>query len=69
MYISKKDLELLHKIEGYLFTRDLKLYIELYELVEKLLIQKDVTNKANWKRIKAKREINKNYARSKKKEM
>ena len=66
MYISKKDLEFLHKIEGYLFTRDLKLYLEMYELTEKLIIQRDKDNEANYKRIKAKREIDKNYARSKK---
>jgi hypothetical protein len=67
MYISKKDLEFLHKIEGYLFTtRNLDLYFEMYDLTEKLIRQRDKDNEANWKRIKAKREIDKNYARSKK---
>ena len=69
MHISKKDLELLHKIESYLFTKDLELYNEMYGLTEKLLTQKEKNNKANWKRIKAKRETNKNYARSKKGEV
>lgn len=68
MYISKKDLEFLQKIEGYLFTTNLDLYHEMYELNEKLIKQRDKSNEANWKRIKAKREIDKNYARSKKKE-
>ena len=68
MHISNKDLELLHKIEGYLFTRNSDLYSEMYDLTEKLIRQRDKDNEANWKRIKAKREIDKNYARSKKKE-
>ena len=69
MYISKNDLEFLHKIEGYLFTNNSELYNEMYELTEKLIKQRDKDNEANWKRIKAKREIDKNYARSKKKEV
>ena len=66
MHISKKDLEFLVKIECYLFTKDLDLYNEMYGLTEKLMKQKEKDNKANWKRIKAKREIDKKYARSKK---
>ena len=66
MYISKKDLDFLRKIEGYLFTRNSDLYSEMYDLTEKLIRQRDKDNEANWKRIKAKREIDKNYARSKK---
>ena len=40
----------------------------MYDLTEKLIRQKDKDNEANYKRIKTKREIDKNYARSKKKE-
>jgi hypothetical protein len=66
MYISKKDLEFLQKIEWYLFTRNSELYSEMYYLTEKLIRQRDKYNEENYKRIKAKREIDKNYARSKK---
>lgn len=68
MFISKKDLELLQKIEGYLCRRNTELYCEIHKLNKKLITQREKNNKANWKRIKAKREIDKNYARSKKKE-
>ena len=68
MYISKKDLEFLVKIECYLFTNNLDLYNEMYKLTERLMKQKEKNNKASWERIKVKRKINKNYARSKKKE-
>ena len=66
MVISKKDLEFLQKLEGYLCERNTELYCEVHTLNTKLITQRDKTNKANWERIKAKREIDKNYARSKK---
>jgi hypothetical protein len=66
MYISKKDLEFLIKVECYLFTKNLDLYNEMYILTERLMKQKEKNNKASWERIKEKREIDKNYARSKK---
>jgi hypothetical protein len=65
MFISKNDLELLREIEVYLWNnKNMDLYLKLFELNEKLIIQREKTNKANWERIKTKREIDKNYARS-----
>lgn len=69
MYISKKDLEFLVNVECYLFTNNLELHNEMWELTEKLIAQKKEYNKANWERIKAKRKTNKNYARNKKKDV
>ena len=65
MFISKNDLELLREIEIYLWNnKNMDLYLKLFELNEKLIIQREETNKANWERIKRKRELDKNYARS-----
>lgn len=65
MFISKNDLELLREIEIYLWNnKNMDLYLKLFELNEKLMIQREETNKANWERIKRKRELDKNYARS-----
>lgn len=65
MFISKNDLELLREIEVYLWNnKNTNLYLKLFELNEKLITQREKTNKSNWERIKTKREIDKNYARS-----
>lgn len=65
MFISKSDLELLREIEVYLWNnKNMDLYLKLFALNEKLIIQREKTNKANWERIKPKRELDKNYARS-----
>ena len=64
MYIKNNDLKLLQEIEIELWNKNSDLYIHLYNLNEKLLKQKEQTNKNNYKRIKEKRKINKNYARS-----
>lgn len=66
MYIKNEDLKLLQEIEIELWNKNSDLYIHLYNLNERLLKQKDKTNKENYKRIKEKRKINKNYARSSK---
>lgn len=62
MYISKKDLELLKNMNNNL----IKMNSQLIIMVSKLEHQKEETNKKNYERIKEKRKINKNYARSKK---
>lgn len=65
MFISKSDLDLLREIEVYLWNnKNMDLYLKLFDLNEKLIIQREKTNKANWERIKTKRELDKNYARS-----
>lgn len=65
MFISKNDLELLREIEIYLWNnKSMDLYLKLFKLNEKLIIQREKTNRANWERIKTKRELDKNYARS-----
>ena len=63
MYIKNNDLKLLQEIEIELWNKNSDLYIHLYNLNERLLKQKDKTNKNNYERIKNKRKINKNYAR------
>ena len=39
-------------------------FIDYINLIQKLIEQRDRQNKANWKRVKAKREIDPTYARS-----
>lgn len=67
MFIKNEDLEILKEIELKLWNnKDLDNYLKLFNLIEKLLQQKEKTNEKNWKRIKEKRKTNKNYARPKK---
>ena len=65
MFISRNDLELLQEIELYLWNnKNMDLYLKLFKVNEKLIMQREKTNKANWERIKTKRALDKNYARS-----
>lgn len=66
MYIKNNELKLLQEIEIELWNKNSDLYIHLYNLNERLLKRKERANKNNYKRIKEKRKINKNYARSSK---
>lgn len=55
--------------ESYYFDendKDYELWVKYWNLIEKLIQKKEEKNKKNWKRIKEKRKVNKNYARSKK---
>lgn len=66
MYLKIKDLELLKEIEIELWNGNSKNYTKLYNLIENLLKQKETNNSKTWNRIKNKRQIDKNYARTKK---
>ena len=44
----------------------MELYLKLYSINEKLLQEREKSNKANWSRISEKRQENKMYGRSKK---
>lgn len=65
MTLSKKDLELLQEIEVELWNRKSENYFRMWELVERMMQQRDKTNAANYARIKEKRKTDKNYARPK----
>lgn len=65
MYINNEDYELLCDIEIYLAKHNKKLFSKIWKLNEKLANQKQARNKKAWENIKAKRELNKNYARPK----
>lgn len=60
MFITNEDLMILMEINVELQNKKLDL------MIRKLLKKKEKTNKQNWKRIKTKRQEDKNYARSKK---
>jgi hypothetical protein len=60
MFITNEDLMTLMEINVELQNKKLDL------MIRKLLKKKEKTNKQNWKRIKTKRQEDKNYARSKK---
>ena len=66
MYISNEDLQSLKDLEVFLWnfgtTRE---YLKLYDIIERLEQKKEISNKKNLNRIKAKRVINKMYARKK----
>ncbi len=68
MVINLKQLNQLIEIENKLAS--VKKYYNdfciLSTMIEDFLQQRYKTNKANWQRIKAKRQIDKNYGRSKK---
>lgn len=73
LYLKNKDLLLLLDIDTYILktinnnNNDGKiLHDKLTTLLYQLLNTKKQTNKKNYSRIKEKRKINKNYARSKK---
>jgi hypothetical protein len=65
MFIKNQDLQILQQIELELWNKgDTENYLRIYYLIEKLLNQKKQNNNKNWARIKGKRELDKNYARS-----
>ena len=72
MNISNKELELLLGIEKYLWNdvyndeKGFSLYLQLYQLNEKLVKAKELRNKKAKNRVAMKRQDNKMYARSKK---
>ena len=66
MNLTNEELEILQKIEIELWNKGSDKYFALWRLIESKLNQKEERNKNNWKRIKEKRKVNKNYARSKK---
>lgn len=69
MFLKKDDFQLLLDIEMFLWNNgNNDLYIKLYNLNEKLIQQRDKANKKSYERIKEKRKINKNYARTKESE-
>lgn len=63
MFINKEDYDLLCDIEIYLQKHNKRLFQKVWKLNEKLLQQRENNNKANWQRIKTKRQQDKNYAR------
>ena len=63
MFINKEDYDLLCDIEIYLAKRNKKLFTKIWNLNEKLRVQYDKSKKASYGRIKAKRQLDKNYAR------
>lgn len=55
--------------ESYYFDendKDYELWVKYWNLIENLIQRKQIKNKINSQRIREKRKINKNYARSKK---
>lgn len=66
MNLTNEELEILQEIEIELWNKGSDKYFTLWRLIESKLNQKEERNKNNWKRIKEKRKVNKNYARSKK---
>lgn len=78
MFIKNDSLMLLLDIDKYILqtldnthnTQNGKqLHDEIINLINELLKKKKDTNKKNYKRIKEKRKINKNYARKKRNEV
>lgn len=66
MFLKKEDLQVLLDIEVFLWNNgNTDLYFKLYNLNERLIQQRDKTNKKSYERIKEKRKIDKNYARKK----
>lgn len=67
MYITKEDLKLLLEVEKYLWnTANISLYLELFNLNERLLNERDTNNAKVKRRMYEKRKTNKMYGRSKK---
>lgn len=66
MFITKEDYDLLCDVEIYLAKRNKNLFQKVWNLNEKLKVQYDKNKKASYERIKAKRQLDKNYARSRK---
>lgn len=67
MYITKEDLKLLLEVEKYLWNiGNTSLYLELFNLNERLLNERDTNNAKVKQRMYEKRKINKMYGRSKK---
>lgn len=68
MFLKNEDLEELIKIKNRLakYKKYRNEYLFLNNFITNFLEQRQKTNAKNYARIKAKRQINKNYARSKK---
>ena len=66
MNLTNEELEILQEIEIELWNKGSDKYFTLWRLIESKLNQKEERNKNNRKRIKEKRKVDKNYARSKK---
>lgn len=67
MYITKEDLKLLLEVEKYLWNiGNTSLYLELFNLNERLLNERDANNAKVKQRMYEKRKTNKMYGRSKK---
>lgn len=67
MYINKADLDTLIEIEQMLFKRNMsKWFWKLYQINDRLIQDRNKTNKKVRTKIAEKRKTDKNYARSKK---
>ena len=66
MIIASADLKFIIDKDNIKDIQALELYFKLYDIIENLQNKKLETNKNNYRRIKEKRKINKNYARSSK---
>lgn len=64
--ITQLDSNFIAKAKGIKDMYAMELYLRLYSINEKLLQEREKSNKANWNRIAEKRQENKMYGRSKK---
>ena len=64
--ITQLDNNFMAKVENVKDMYAMELYLKLYGINEKLLQEREKSNKANWSRISEKRQKNKMYGRSKK---
>ena len=64
--ITQLDNNFIAKVEDIKDRYAMELYLRLYSINEKLLQEREKSNKANWNRIAKKRQENKMYGRSKK---
>ena len=64
--ITQLDNNFIAKVENVKDMYAMELYLRLYSINEKLLQEREKSNKANWNRIAKKRQENKMYGRSEK---
>ena len=64
--ITQLDNNFMAKVENVKDMYAMELYLRLYSINEKLLQEREKSNKANWNRIAKKRQENKMYGRSEK---
>ena len=64
--ITQLDNNFIAKVEDIKDRYAMELYLRLYSINEKLLQEREKSNKANWNRIAKKRQENKMYGRSEK---